>query len=148
MSERTILAEIGNIVGSPTMQYDREFEREELLVRMGKIAKLVTSALAEPEKPMYGVGVSVLLTNTFGQLLLAKRRNNSGAGLLSTPGGRIEYNESPEEAGHREFYEETGALLAPMHMLGLRKHNRFNDHYFMFLIYRRAPELATCFIGH
>jgi len=100
---------------------------------------------------MYAVGVSVLLTNKKGQLLLAKRKNNSGAGLLSTPGGRIEYNETVERAAYREFAEECGCNLAPVRIIGWRKHNRFNNHYFMFYVHAtgwgwqsRDNEIKNC----
>lgn len=36
-----ILSDIGNIIGAPTCQYNKEIERTELLERMNKIAKLI-----------------------------------------------------------------------------------------------------------
>ena len=62
-------------------------------------------------KPRYAVGVSVLLTSG-GRLLLGRRKNNKAAGWLSTPGGRLEPNESIMDCARREFREETGAELA------------------------------------
>lgn len=88
------------------------------------------------EKPLYAVGASVLLTNGDGQILLAKRKNNSGAGLYSTPGGRIEFDDAgPIEAAMREFKEECGADLIDPQIIGWRKHNRFGNHYFMFYVH-------------
>lgn len=87
-------------------------------------------------KPLYAVGVSVLLTNQHGGLLLARRKNNSGAGLLSTPGGRIEFDDvSVEAAARREFTEETGAEVGALHMLGYKKLARFGNNYFMFYMH-------------
>lgn len=87
-------------------------------------------------KPTFAVGASVLLTNEYGRLLLAKRKNNSGAGLLSTPGGRVEYDDaSALEAACREFREECGAQLVHPVVIGCKKHFRFGKHYFMFYIH-------------
>jgi nucleoside triphosphatase YtkD len=36
----------------------------------------------------------------------------------SIPGGRIEANETPEAAAHREVFEETGARLDALHEIG------------------------------
>jgi ADP-ribose pyrophosphatase YjhB (NUDIX family) len=79
-------------------------------------------------------------------LLLAKRLNNSGAGLLSTPGGRVEYDETVEAAGAREFTEECGARLFKTEMLGWRKHNRYGNHYLMFYIHATSwdGEIRNC----
>ena len=37
------------------------------------------------------------------------------------PGGHIEPGESPEEAARREVYEETGARVGPLHLLGYQR---------------------------
>lgn len=99
---------------------------------------IVKRIAEENSKPEYGVAVSVLLTNAQGHLLLARRKNNSGAGLMSTPGGRVEYNETVLQAAYREFEEETGATLLSTRMLGWRKHNRFDKHYIMFYVHATA----------
>lgn len=97
----------------------------------GEMLNIITS-----DKPVYAVGASVLLTNENGQLLLAKRKNNSGAGLLSTPGGRVEYSdESALAAAEREFEEECGAKLVEPIIIGCKKHFRFGKHYFMFYVH-------------
>jgi NADH pyrophosphatase NudC (nudix superfamily) len=72
------------------------------------ISAEIKDAIHHDEKPRYAVGVSVLLISG-GQLLLGRRKNNKAAGMLSTPGGRLEPNESIMECAHREFHEETGA---------------------------------------
>jgi 8-oxo-dGTP diphosphatase len=46
-----------------------------------------------------------------GQVLLLKRKNVHGAGSWSTPGGHLEYGESPEECAIREVKEETGVNI-------------------------------------
>ncbi len=117
------------------------------LVKEGLIKVLSVAEQDEAKKPMYKVGVSVLLTNEHGQLLLARRKNNSGAGLLSTPGGRVEYNEDILGAARREFEEETGAkLITEPRFIGWRKHNRFDSHYIMFYVHATSHtgEITNC----
>ena len=58
-----------------------------------------------PKTPRVGVGVII---EKNGQVLLLKRTNVHGAGSWSTPGGHLEYGESPEECAIREVKEETG----------------------------------------
>lgn len=98
---------------------------------------------APKEKPKYAVGVSVLLINSAGQVLLAKRKNCDGAGMLSTPGGRLEREEDLCECAAREFNEECLADLVPedLEIIGWREHFRFGHHYFMFYV------RATRFVG-
>ena len=86
---------------------------------------------AKTEKPKHPVGVSVLL-RCGGQFLMAKRKNNSGAGFISTPGGRLEVDETIEQCAAREFEEECGALLGPVKIIGWKEHFRYGNHYIMF----------------
>jgi len=37
------------------------------------------------------------------------------------PGGHIERGETPEEAAHREVYEETCAHIGPLHLIGFQR---------------------------
>ena len=57
------------------------------------------------------VGVGVIITRD-RQILLLRRRNVHGAGSWSTPGGHLEFGESPEECAIREAKEETGVDIA------------------------------------
>ena len=61
-----------------------------------------------PKTPRVGVGVII---ERNGQVLLIKRTNVHGAGTWSTPGGHLEYGESPEECAIREVKEETGVNI-------------------------------------
>ncbi len=53
------------------------------------------------------VGVAVLI-HRGEHLLLIQRKNVHGAGSWSTPGGHLEYGETPEECARLKAKEETG----------------------------------------
>lgn len=54
-----------------------------------------------------------------GKVLIARRVKLPA--LWSLPGGRIEKNESPEQAAKRELYEETGVEAEMMGLAGQRE---------------------------
>ncbi|MCG2783739.1 MAG: NUDIX domain-containing protein [Anaerolineae bacterium] len=58
-----------------------------------------------------GVGVAIIVTRG-NQVLLLKRLNVHGAGSWSTPGGHLDFGETPEECAIREAREETGLDIA------------------------------------
>jgi 8-oxo-dGTP diphosphatase len=60
------------------------------------------------------VGVGVLITQG-NNVLLAKRLHVHGEGTWSTPGGHLEYGETPEECAIRETREETGIEITDLH---------------------------------
>jgi 8-oxo-dGTP diphosphatase len=64
------------------------------------------------------VGVGVIIERN-GQVLLIKRTNVHGAGTWSTPGGHLEYGESPEECAIREVNEETGLNIGDVRFKGI-----------------------------
>jgi 8-oxo-dGTP diphosphatase len=89
-------------------------------------------------KAKFSVGVSVLVTNRSGKLLLGERQNTGTAdGLLSTPGGRIEMDENMYQCAQREAKEEADITVLDLVMLGFQEHFRYGKHYFMF--YYWAP---------
>lgn len=57
------------------------------------------------------VGVAAIITQD-DQVLLLRRANVHGAGSWSTPGGHLEFGESPETCAIREVQEETGVEIA------------------------------------
>jgi 8-oxo-dGTP diphosphatase len=69
-----------------------------------------------PKTPRIGVGVII---ERNGQVLLLKRTNVHGAGTWSTPGGHLEYGESPEECAIREVKEETGVNIGDVRFKGI-----------------------------
>jgi 8-oxo-dGTP diphosphatase len=116
------------------------------LVIASEIRNAIQETLTHPPKdakPRYPVGVSILLV-VGGRLLLGRRKNNQAAGMLSTPGGRLEPNESIVECANREFTEETGAYLGSgsicAEIYNVIRHNRFNDNYVMIYMLATAYE--------
>jgi len=57
------------------------------------------------------VGVAVLITRD-DRLLLIRRQGSHGAGTWATPGGHLDFGETPEQCGIREVREETGLDVA------------------------------------
>ena len=68
-----------------------------------------------PENPRVGVGVIVTRGD---RVLLIKRKGVHGQGTWSTPGGHLEYGESPEQCAARETVEETGIDITGVRALG------------------------------
>ena len=62
----------------------------------------------EAATPRIGVGVIIIRDD---HVLLLKRRNVHGADTWSTPGGHLEFGETPEACAIREAYEETGVTI-------------------------------------
>lgn len=97
------------------------------------------------KKPTHPVGVSVLVTDSQGRILLGRRKNNTGAGLLSTPGGRLEVKETLQQCAARELLEETGIKGSPEEfaLIGFKEHFRFGGHYIMFYMHARGADGTT-----
>lgn len=72
---------------------------------MSEIRKLVGT------RPLFNVGVSVVLLNECGEWLLQRR---SDSGLWGMPGGGLEPGERFEAAAARELLEETGLTDVPL----------------------------------
>ncbi len=53
------------------------------------------------------VGVATIITRG-DEVLLLKRKNAHGDGTWSTPGGHLDFGETPEQCAIRETREETG----------------------------------------
>ena len=62
-------------------------------------------------EPRVGVGVIIKHGN---QVLLLRRRNVHGSGSWSTPGGHLEFGETPEACAAREAREETGVEVGSL----------------------------------
>jgi 8-oxo-dGTP diphosphatase len=62
--------------------------------------------------------VGAVISDEAGRMLLIRRGHEPGAGLWSVPGGRVEPDETDEQAVVREVREETGLLVACGALLG------------------------------
>lgn len=51
---------------------------------------------------------AALLIHKEDQILLIRRKNVLGSGSWSTPGGHLDFGETPEDCARREAMEETG----------------------------------------
>ena len=67
-------------------------------------------------RPLVGVG-AVVVSGDY--LALMRRRNPSGKGTWSTPGGYLEYGESPADCASRELEEEIGLQVRGFRFLAL-----------------------------
>ena len=63
------------------------------------------------EKP--SVGVAVILTRE-NKVLLMKRKGPHGPGTWTTPGGHMEFGETPEQCATREVQEEVGVQITDL----------------------------------
>ena len=58
-------------------------------------------------EPFVRVGVAVIIEKD-GRVLLIRRNGSHGAGSWATPGGHLDFGETPEQCGVREVREEVG----------------------------------------
>ena len=73
-----------------------------------------------------------ILRNTNNEVLLGKRTKGSLIGYWEFPGGKIEPNETPEEALFREFQEELGVEIGRSKKMEPVEYQY--DHYHVLLI--------------
>lgn len=66
------------------------------------------------EQPRVGVAAIVVKD---GRVLLVKRKNVHGSGSWSTPGGHLEFGETPEQCAIREMEEEVGIKITDVHFV-------------------------------
>lgn len=59
-----------------------------------------------------------------GKVLLGRHTYGPGKGLLIVPGGYITKGEDPREAVKREYLEETGVVIEPKEVIGIRFNKR------------------------
>jgi 8-oxo-dGTP diphosphatase len=64
------------------------------------------------------IGVGILITHK-DQVLLIQRKAVHGAGSWSTPGGHLDYGESPEQCAARELLEEVNITCEDMQFIAI-----------------------------
>lgn len=79
-----------------------------------------------------GVAVIVLKEN---KVLLGKRLNAYGAGLLGCPGGRLELTEPLIECAKRELLEETGVKATKLEYLGVIRELQAGYNFIHFIFF-------------
>jgi 8-oxo-dGTP diphosphatase len=87
------------------------------------------------------VGVTVIIEEK-GKVLLIQRRCAHGAGSWSTPGGHLEFGESPEHCAIRETLEEVGIEIGNVRFVAVTN-DIFKDsgkHYIT--LWMRADHLS------
>ena len=89
-------------------------------------------------RPLVGVGAVVISGNC---LALMRRRNVSGNGTWSTPGGYLDYGESPADCASREFHEEVGLKVSGFRFLALTNDVFQEDSKHLITIWMVAPVL-------
>lgn len=97
-------------------------------------------------KPRHVVGVSVLITDGQGNVLLGKRNKDiQGGGLYSTPGGKVDLGETLEQAVIRETQEECGIDISQYFPsnLGFKQHHRYGDHSLIFYMHVTIRDKAV-----
>lgn len=107
---------------------------------------LVIRADEEPV-PIQRVAVYALVHSVRGILLSQNSARTNAEGTWSLCGGGVDPGELPEDALHREVWEETGqvvqisalAAISTRHWVGRAPHGRLEDFHAVRLIYR-----ATC----
>jgi 8-oxo-dGTP diphosphatase len=62
------------------------------------------------------VGVAAVITKN-GQVLLVRRKNVHGSGSWSTPGGHLDFGETPEQCAIRETQEEVGLEITDVRFI-------------------------------
>ncbi|MBE5804326.1 MAG: NUDIX hydrolase [Clostridiales bacterium] len=77
----------------------------------------------EQTQTNWGQSVTAVVIHN-GKVLLARHTYGSGAGKLIIPGGYVNVGETPQDALKREYLEETGIVVEPLDIIGVR----FNMH--------------------
>lgn len=88
----------------------------------------------------WGQSVTGVVINN-NKVLLARHTYGNGNGMLIVPGGYVNYNETPQQALKREFFEEVNIIIEPKQIIGIRFN--FHDWYVAFLAEYISGEATT-----
>lgn len=96
--------------------FHRALAERVLLDDVGLVASSRRALDAASGLSMVRVGVGAVVVRA-GRILMARRRGVHGSGTWSTPGGHLDFGESPETCAIREVLEETGVEVARPELL-------------------------------
>lgn len=96
----------------------------------------------ESDRTNWGQSVTGVVIHD-GKVLLARHTYGTGAGKLIVPGGYVEIGETPQAALIREYMEETGIIVEPENIIGIR----FNMHDW-YIAFRAGYVSGTALSDH
>lgn len=98
--------------------------------------------MSESTPPVPTIGVSALVFDGAGRVLLIRRARPPAQGLWHLPGGRLEPGEGLVEACRREVREETGLEIVPGSILAVVERRVEGFHYLIVDFLARIDEEA------
>lgn len=90
------------------------------------------------KQPQIGVAVMIRHKDKF---LFAKRLTKHEYGKYGVPGGKLDFGETLEQAGHRETFEETGKKLKSIKMIPIIANNVYSNEGLHFVCFWFEGEL-------
>jgi 8-oxo-dGTP diphosphatase len=75
------------------------------------------------------IGITVLVFNDQGELLLSRRRRDHGNNQYCGPGGGLNHGETPPNAAHRETHEEANITITALQVTCLTNFLINGRHY-------------------
>ena len=96
--------------------------------------------------PRPAIGVSAIVFDDYGRVLLIRRGKPPAQGLWHAPGGKLEPGESLLEGCCREVREETGVEIVPGPIMAVVERRVEGFHYVIvdFLARLRDPRQTSC----
>ena len=87
------------------------------------------------------VGVATIIEKD-GRVLLIRRSGSHGAGTWATPGGHLDFGETPERCAAREACEETGLEIAGLVFVAITNDLFAAEQKHYITIWMRAGQIA------
>lgn len=99
--------------------------------------------MVSPEQnPLPAIGVSGVVFNDQGDVLLIRRGKSPAFGQWSVPGGKLESGESLTEACRREIKEETGMEVEVKNIVAVVE-RRIENYHYVIVDFLAFPTLAS-----